>query len=167
MIVDTLENLEKYVSLNPLFAEVVKFLKENDLNELEDGKHSIVGNDLFVNITTAHGKTVDEAVFETHKNMLDIQIPLDNEETYGYLPLAKLPEAEYNAEKDVTKYPGAVASAYVTCLVNLLFSLLRMGISHASVQAISTRLSSKSRHKLKINQSLRRNLLLADFFLYS
>ena len=106
MIVDTLENLEKYVSLNPLFAEVVKFLKENDLNELEDGKHSIVGNDLFVNITTAHGKTVDEAVFETHKNMLDIQIPLDNEETYGYLPLAKLPEAEYNAEKDVTKYPG-------------------------------------------------------------
>ena len=52
MIVDTLENLEKYVSLNPLFAEVVKFLKEkNDLNELEDGKHSIVGNDLFVNIT--------------------------------------------------------------------------------------------------------------------
>ena len=54
MIVDTLENLEKYVSLNPLFAEVVKFLKENDLNELEDGKHSIVGNDLFVNITTAH-----------------------------------------------------------------------------------------------------------------
>ena len=103
MIVDTLENLEKYVSLNPLFAEVVKFLKENDLNELEDGKHSIVGNDLFVNITTAHGKTVDEAVFETHKNMLDIQIPLDNEETYGYLPLAKLPEAEYNAENDVPK----------------------------------------------------------------
>lgn len=116
MIVDTLENLEKYVSLNPLFAEVVKFLKENDLNELEDGKHSIVGNDLFVNITTAHGKTVDEAVFETHKNMIDIQIPLDNEETYGYLPLAKLPDAEYNAEKDLTKYPGAVASAYVTCL---------------------------------------------------
>lgn len=77
MIVDTLENLEKYVSLNPLFAEVVKFLKENDLNELEDGKHSIVGSDLFVNITTAHGKTVDEAVFETHKNMIDIQISLD------------------------------------------------------------------------------------------
>ncbi len=76
MIVDTLENLEKYVSLNPLFAEVVKFLKENDLNELEDGKHSIVGNDLFVNITTAHGKTVDEAVFETHKNMIDIRFLL-------------------------------------------------------------------------------------------
>ena len=115
MVVDTLDNLEKYVSLNPLFEEVVKFIKENDLNKLEAGKHFIKDKDLFVNITTAHGKTADEAVFETHKNMLDIQIPLDNNETYGYLPLADLPEAEYNAEKDVTKYPGAKAETYVNC----------------------------------------------------
>ena len=115
MIVDTLDNLEKYVSLNPLFAEVVKFLESNDLEELEDGKHTIQGEDLFVNITTAHGKTPDEAVFETHRKMLDIQIPLDNEETYGYLPLQNLPDAEYNEEKDLSKYPGAVASSYVTC----------------------------------------------------
>lgn len=115
MVVDTLDNLEKYVSLNPLFEEVVKFIKENDLNKLEAGKHFIKDKDLFVNITTAHGKTADEAVFETHKNMLDIQIPLDNNETYGYLPLADLPEVEYNAEKDVTKYPGAKAETYVNC----------------------------------------------------
>lgn len=115
MVVDTLDNLEKYVSLNPLFEEVVKFIKENDLNKLEAGKHFIKAKDLFVNITTAHGKTADEAVFETHKNMLDIQIPLDNNETYGYLPLADLPEAEYNTEKDVTKYPGAKAETYVNC----------------------------------------------------
>lgn len=115
MIVDTLDNLEKYISLNPLLAEVVKFLKENDLNQLQDGKHLIHGDDLFVNVATAHAKTVDETVFETHKQMIDIQIPLDNEETYGYLPLENLPEAEYNAEKDITKYPGAVASSYITC----------------------------------------------------
>lgn len=115
MVVDTLDNLEKYVSLNPLFEEVVKFIKENDLNKLEAGKHFIKDKDLFVNITTAHGKTADEAVLETHKNMLDIQIPLDNNETYGYLPLADLPEAEYNAEKDVTKYLGAKAETYVNC----------------------------------------------------
>lgn len=62
MVVDTLDNLEKYVSLNPLFEEVVKFIKENDLNKLEAGKHFIKDKDLFVNITTAHGKTADEAV---------------------------------------------------------------------------------------------------------
>lgn len=115
MVVDTLDNLEKYVSLNPLFEEVVKFIKENDLNQLEDGKHFIKGKDLFVNITTAHGKSAEDATFETHKKMLDIQIPLDNNETYGYLPLGDLPEAEYNAEKDVTKYPGVKAETYVNC----------------------------------------------------
>lgn len=115
MIVDTLENLGKYISLNPFFTEVVKFLNEHDLSELENGKHVIKGDDLFLNITTAHGKTIEDAVFETHKKMLDIQIPLDKEETYGYLPLENLPEAEYNVEKDITKYPNAVASCYVTC----------------------------------------------------
>lgn len=115
MVVDTLENLEKYMSLNPLFADVVKFMKENDLNKLEAGKHFIKEKDLFVNITTAHGKTEKEATFETHRNMLDIQIPLNNIESYGYKPLADLPEAEYNAEKDVTKYPDVTSETIVTC----------------------------------------------------
>lgn len=43
MVVDTLDNLEKYVSLNPLFADVVKFIKDNDLSKLEDGKHFYQG----------------------------------------------------------------------------------------------------------------------------
>ena len=46
MVVDTLDNLEKYVSLNPLFADVVKFIKENDLSKLEDGKHFIKESNL-------------------------------------------------------------------------------------------------------------------------
>ena len=115
MVVDKLDNLERYVSLNPLFADVVKFIKENDLNKLEAGKHYIKEGDLFVNITTAHGKTEDEAVMETHRKMLDIQIPLDNNEAYGYTPLKDLPEAEYNEAKDVSKYPGVKAQTVVTC----------------------------------------------------
>jgi len=116
MVVDTLENLKEYVGMNPLFADVVKFIAENDLAALEPGKHYIKDKDLFVNITTAKGKTPDEAVMETHKDMIDIQIPLDEEETYGYLPLEDLPDdIPYNAEKDITKYPGVPGSSYVTC----------------------------------------------------
>ena len=96
MIVDTLDNLERYISLNPLFPEVVKFIKENDLTQLEAGKHPIQGADLFLNIAEAQGKNEEDAVIETHRKMIDIQIPLDNEETYGYTPLKDLPEVEYN-----------------------------------------------------------------------
>ena len=70
MVVDTLDNLEKYVSLNPLFADVVKFIKENDLSKLEDGKHFIKESNLFVNITTANGKSEEDAVLETHRKIL-------------------------------------------------------------------------------------------------
>lgn len=114
MVIDTLDNLAKYEALNPLFKEVVAFLKHNDLNDLEPGIHEILGKDLFVNITTAKGRTPDEAVLETHREMIDIQIPLDSFETYGYTPLNHLPEATYNAEKDITKYEG-MAESFVDC----------------------------------------------------
>ncbi len=114
MVIDTLDNLEKYVSLNPLFKEVAEFIKVNDLNSLEAGKHQIKGADLFVNIQVAKGKTKETALLETHKKMIDIQIPLSAPETYGYTPLCRLPQADYNEEKDITKYEGA-ADTYVTC----------------------------------------------------
>ena len=115
MIIDKLENLKKYESLNPLFPKVVEFLQGNDLDKLETGKHEIVGKDLFVNIQMAKGKTPDEAVIETHDKMIDIQIPLSASETFGYTQRDALPKAEYNAEKDITKIPNLAADSYVTC----------------------------------------------------
>lgn len=115
MIIDTLDNFGKYASVNPLFKDVEEFLAKNDLNSLEPGKHYIKDKDLFVNITTAKGKTPEEATLETHKRMIDIQIPLSADETYGYTPLRNLPDAEYNAEKDIAKIPGLASESYVTC----------------------------------------------------
>lgn len=115
MVIDTLEHLEDYVSLNPLFKDVVEFLKNNDLESLPEGKHEIKGRDLFVNVTTAKGKEPADAVLEYHREMIDIQIPISASETYGYTPLDDLPEAEFNAEKDIAKLPGIPAQSYVTC----------------------------------------------------
>lgn len=114
MIIDTINNLCKYVGMNPLFADVVAFLDENDLNTLGAGKHFIKDKDLFVNIQGAKGRSQEEAVLETHVKMIDIQIPLDGEETFGYTPLCDLPPFEYNAEKDITKYGDIQAQTYVT-----------------------------------------------------
>lgn len=114
MIIDTIENLGKYVALNPLFADVVEFLKNNDLQTVEEGKHFIKDKDLFVNIQVAKGKTQEAAVLETHIEMIDIQIPITCEETFGYTPLCDLPDFEYNAEKDITKYGDTKAQTYVT-----------------------------------------------------
>lgn len=114
MIIDTIENLGKYVSLNPLFADVVEFLKNNDLQTMETGKYPIKDKDLFLNLQVAKGKTQEAAVLETHIDMIDIQIPLSCEETFGYTPLCDLPDFEYNAEKDITKYGETKSQTYVT-----------------------------------------------------
>ena len=115
MIIDKIENLKNYASVNPLFPKVVEFIAQHDLNALEPGKHEIVGKDLFVNIQVAKGRAPEEAVIETHDKMIDIQIPLSGEETFGYTQRDLLPKAEYNAEKDITKIPDLAADSYITC----------------------------------------------------
>lgn len=115
MIIDKLENLEKYVVLNPLFADVVEFLKSHDLDALEPGKYPIKDKDLFLNLSIAKGRGREAAVLETHREMIDIQIPLSCDETFGYTPLEELPDGfEYSAEKDITKYGSTPAQTYLT-----------------------------------------------------
>lgn len=113
MIIDTIENLGKYVALNPLFADVVAFLKSNDLLAMETGKYPIKDG-LFMNLQVAKQRTRETAVLETHVEMIDIQMPLTCDETFGYTPLCDLPDFEYNAEKDITKYGDIKAQTYVT-----------------------------------------------------
>lgn len=69
MVIDTLDKLASYESLNPLFKDVVEFVKNNDLESMAPGKYPIKGDDLFLNIAIAKGKTPDEAVLETHNVM--------------------------------------------------------------------------------------------------
>ena len=114
MIIDTLENLGKYVGLNPLFADVMEFLGQNDLSTMDEGKHPIKGADLFVNIQMAKGRSREAAVLESHVRMIDIQLPLDADETFGYSPVCDLPDFEYNPEKDMTKYGDTPSQTYVT-----------------------------------------------------
>ena len=120
MIIDKLENLKLYASLNPLFPKVLEFLQQHDLNTLEEGKHEIVAKDLFVNIQVAKGKTPEAAVIETHDKMVDIQIPITAPETYGYTQRDQLPKETYNAEKDITKIPDVAADSYVTCMPGMM-----------------------------------------------
>ncbi len=113
MVVDKLENLEKYVSLNPLFAQAVEYLKSTDLDAHEIDKITLKEGELMVNFSQTRPKTKEEAKLETHNQFIDIQIPLSGVEVMGYTPRTDLPEEEYNAEKDITFYKG-LAKDYLT-----------------------------------------------------
>ena len=114
MVVDTLDNLEKYASLNPLFAQAIAYLKSTDLNVLEVGK-TVLGNDLVVDVQQTAPKTKEQAKLETHRLFIDIQIPLSGAEVMGYTAAkdCKPADAPYNAEKDITFFEG-LADDYIT-----------------------------------------------------
>ncbi|MCD8260178.1 MAG: YhcH/YjgK/YiaL family protein [Bacteroides sp.] len=115
MVVDKLENLEKYVSLNPLFAQAILFLKSTDLNAQPIGKVELKGKELVVNFAEAAPKTKEQAKLETHNEYIDIQIPLTGPEVMGYTAGADcIPaDAPYNPEKDITFFEGP-ATDYIT-----------------------------------------------------
>ena len=122
MIVDSIENLERYAVLNPRFTAVVEFIRKNDLSSLAAGKHEIQGNEVFVNVQDAPVKTREEARFETHREMIDIQVPVSGTEEHGWCPLADLPAAEYDAAIDMTLHDPA-APAPISSLASTYFVL--------------------------------------------
>ena len=114
MIIDTLDNLSKYVALNSLFADVVEFLKTHDLQTMEVGSYPVKDNDVTLKLSLTKQRTKESAFLETHIDMIDIQIPITCAETFGYSPLCDLPAFEYNAEKDITIYGDTKPQTYVT-----------------------------------------------------
>lgn len=106
MIISTLSQISELAVYGDRMAQAAQYIMTHDLSTLEKGKHQIDGDDIFVNIQEVAPKTAAEAKIETHDKYIDIQIPFTSTETMGYIPRADLPEAEYNAETDMTLYEG-------------------------------------------------------------
>lgn len=95
---------------NPYYAKAMEFIRTTDLRSLENGKHVIDGDNLFVNIVDSNMKTPQEARLEVHDKYIDIQVPLSKPETYGIKPRGECtePDGEMNAEKDILFYKDPV-----------------------------------------------------------
>ena len=108
MILDTLDNLEKYGYLSPLMDKVLEFFRNTDLSTLETGRIALQGDDLFVNVNRQGAQTRDEAPIEAHKEYIDIQVPISCDEEMGFIADAFMPAPvkPYNADRDVAFYPG-------------------------------------------------------------
>ena len=115
MVLDVLDNFGKYAALNPYFSLVDAFMRTHQLEELALGTYNIKGEDVVLKVEMATGKSQSEAVLESHRQMIDIQIPLQQPETFGLAAFTSLPDAPYSSEKDISFYPEAAAQNYITC----------------------------------------------------
>ena len=108
MIIDTLSNSEKYISVHPLFAKAFEYIKTQNFETIEDGKFEIDGDNLRAIISNKKGMTAAESVakFECHDKHIDIQLCIKGKEQFGWKPRSTCTQqkGEYNAEKDVVFY---------------------------------------------------------------
>ena len=108
MVLDRIENFDKYVSLNPNFAKVLEFLQNSNLQDLPLGRNEICGDSVFANVVEVKPKSKSEAPIEIHRKYIDVHIPLSSDEIIGCTPLAELPFAEFIEADDAALYPTSL-----------------------------------------------------------
>lgn len=111
MILDELNQAEKYHVLHPRFKTAFDFLTNNNLETLTLGKHLIDGEDVFAIVVNEDGVAILDSTseFECHNTYIDIQYVFGGIETIGYKHRDTCVEQRgtYNQEKDVLFYEDA------------------------------------------------------------
>ena len=91
---------------NKYYQQALQYIADTDLSELENGKHLLDGDNLFVNFVDSQMKTPEQARLEVHDKYIDIQVPLSKDESFGVKPRKECvePDGEFNTEKDILFY---------------------------------------------------------------
>ncbi|PKM93966.1 MAG: YhcH/YjgK/YiaL family protein [Firmicutes bacterium HGW-Firmicutes-1] len=107
MIIGTIQDIEKFNTLSNNFKTAINYIQATDMLALNQGKHFIDGDEVFIIRDRYVAKTMEECFFESHLNYADIQIVLSGEEGFGYIDATSegvVITDPYQAEKDMTKY---------------------------------------------------------------
>jgi biofilm protein TabA len=106
MILDILENAQKYFALHEGFAQAFNFLARADLKELPVEKYPIDGDRIYAVVALDHGRSKEDALLETHDKYIDIQLILTGTDSMGWKPKASCikPSGEHDLETDLRFY---------------------------------------------------------------
>lgn len=103
MILDILDNAERYADLHPGLDLAFAFLRRGDLAELADGRHEIDGDRVYAMVMRGPGRASFEAELETHQAYIDVQVVVEGLDEMGWKAAANCeePTGEHDEEKDV------------------------------------------------------------------
>ncbi len=116
MILDILENAQRYLALHKDFAKAFDFLLRPDLKKLPAGKYEVDGKTVYAIVARETGRRKEDALLETHERYIDIQLVLAGTDEMGWKPrsLCKHPFGKYDQKNDeqiFTDEPDAWISA--------------------------------------------------------
>jgi YhcH/YjgK/YiaL family protein len=103
VIVDTLGNGDRYLSLHPLFRAAFRFLSCADFSTLPPGRHDIDGERLFAIVSRGPGRKAEDGLLETHDRYIDVQHVFSGSDSMGWKARSSLlhPEGPHDPERDL------------------------------------------------------------------
>ena len=109
MIVDKIENYAKYANLPRALYRAIEYIGSTDFSYVENGQYELDGKRMISIVNRSQTRTLDNAIWESHRKYIDVQFVAGGHERFGHVPLASAPPVKtpYNETKDVIFYePG-------------------------------------------------------------
>jgi YhcH/YjgK/YiaL family protein len=111
MILDRLENAEKYFALHQRLAPGFEFLRRPDLSSLTDGNHQIDGQRIYVHMRHWQVKGRAGSKVEMHRTHIDIHFPISRWEEIGWKSQpCKQVSKTYDPQKDIEFFADPIDS---------------------------------------------------------
>lgn len=103
MILDVLDNADRYLTLNKGFKSAFSFLMREDLKKLAPGHHEVRNDRVYALVEDAHGRKRAGAELEAHEKYIDIQLVVAGLDTMGWKrkETCKQVSKEYHPGKDL------------------------------------------------------------------
>jgi YhcH/YjgK/YiaL family protein len=124
MVLDVLQNKERYYPLHRNFKEAFAYLEKCLENKPEPGKHEIKGDELFALVQQYETRPGKDNRWEGHRDYIDIQAVLSGNEIMEWANIADAgKDVTYNEQNDHF-YFGDVRDATECKLKKTWFSIL-------------------------------------------
>jgi len=103
MILDVLDNADRYLTLNKGFKTAFSFLMRSDLQKLAPGRHEVANDRVFALVEDAPGRQPEQAELESHEKYIDIQLVVTGIDTMGWKRTATCMQVSkaYHPDKDI------------------------------------------------------------------
>ena len=107
MIFDRLADSDLYRKLGENFIAGFDFLRSAPLESMPDGRHDIVGSDVYAMVQSYQSKPLEQGKWEAHRHYADIQFIVRGVERIGYALLSEMTVSEpYSRDKDCEFFIG-------------------------------------------------------------
>jgi YhcH/YjgK/YiaL family protein len=115
VIIDHIEQADKYAAIHTGIGQAFQYLQTTDLEMLNPGRYPIDGDRLFAIVETYETKPHDQGRWEAHQRYIDIQYVIAGSEKMGYAQVGDLELTHaYDPEKDIAWFAGDGSMVTVT-----------------------------------------------------